>query len=113
MNETQQEDWLDRQLRDAAPYIDDAGFTAQVVAKLPAPRQKQVSLRGTILVLITLLGCALAYVLSDGGSFIVANIARLATLPLLWLLALAFAIGILTAAGGLVAALSKSRELQS
>jgi len=113
MNETQQEDWLDRQLRDAALYIDDAGFTVQVVAKLPAPRQKQVSLRGTILVLITLLGCVLAYVLSDGGSFVMANIARLATLPLLWLLVLAFAIGILTAAGGLVAALSKSRELQS
>jgi hypothetical protein len=113
MNETQQEDWLDKQLRDAALYIDDAGFTVQVVAKLPAPRQKQVSLRGTILVLITLLGCVLAYVLSDGGSFVMANIARLATLPLLWLLALAFAIGILTAAGGLVAALSKSRELQS
>src|ERR1700730_2226090 len=113
MNETQQEDWLDKQLRDAALYIDDAGFTVQVVAKLPAPRQKQVSLRGTILVLITLLGCVLAYVLSDGGSFVMANIARLATLPLLWLLALAFGIGILTAAGGLVAALSKSRELQS
>jgi hypothetical protein len=113
MNETQQEDWLDKQLRDGALYIDDAGFTVQVVAKLPAPRQKQVSLRGTILVLITLLGCVLAYVLSDGGSFVMANIARLATLPLLWLLALAFAIGILTAAGGLVAALSKSRELQS
>lgn len=113
MNETQQEDWLDRQLREAAPYIDDAGFTSGVLAKLPAPRQKPVSLRGTILVGITLLGCVLAYVLSNGGSFIVTNVTRLTTLPLLWLLAFAFGSGILITAGGLVAALSKSRDLRS
>src|SRR5437867_5319059 len=34
--------WLDQQLRDAAPYIDDDGFTARVLQKLPAPgRQRQ------------------------------------------------------------------------
>ena len=27
---------LDRQLREAAPYIDDDGFTAHVMARLPA-----------------------------------------------------------------------------
>jgi hypothetical protein len=56
---------------------------------------------------------ALAYVLSDGGRFLVVAMARLATLPTLWLLALAFGIGILAMAGGLVAAVSKTRELQS
>ena len=113
MNETQQEDWLDRQLREAAPYIDDAGFTVAVIAKLPAPRQKRVSLRGTILVGITLVGCVLAYNLSNGGSFIITSIGRVVTLPVLWLLAFAFASGILITAGGLVAAISKSREPQS
>jgi len=29
------DDTLDRQLREAAPYIDDEGFTARVMAKLP------------------------------------------------------------------------------
>jgi hypothetical protein len=113
MNETQQEESLDRQLREAAPYIDDAGFTVAVIAKLPAPRQKRVSLRGTILVGITMLGCALAYILSNGGSFIITSIGRVTTLPVLWLLAFAFASGILITAGGLVAAISKSREPQS
>ena len=113
MSETQQEDWLDRQLRECAPYVDDAGFTAAVIAKLPAPRQKRVSLRGTILVGITLVGCVLAYILSNGGSFIITSIGRVMTLPVLWLLALAFASGILITAGGLVAAISKSREPQS
>ena len=36
MDEKLQEDWLDARLRDEAPYIDDAGFTARVVQKLPA-----------------------------------------------------------------------------
>ncbi len=38
MNEIKQEDWLDRQLREAAPYIDDEGFTARVLQQLPPPR---------------------------------------------------------------------------
>ena len=38
MNEVKEEDWLDRQLREAAPYIDDKGFTARVLQQLPAPR---------------------------------------------------------------------------
>ena len=36
MDEQLQEDWLDRRLREEMPYIDDAGFTARVVQKLPA-----------------------------------------------------------------------------
>jgi hypothetical protein len=113
MNETQQEDWLDRQLRECAPYIDDAGFTARVLVKLPPPAQKRVSLRAVIILGLTILGCVLAYVLSDGGRFITVNVIRLTTLPTLWLLALAIASGRLVSAGGMVAAISKSRELQS
>jgi hypothetical protein len=113
MDEINQEDSLDRQLREAAPYIDDDGFTARVVAKLPAPRRKQLSLRSGILVGITLLACVLAYVLSDGGRFLTVNIFRLASLPTLWLFAVAFGCGLLVTAAGLIAAISKSRELQS
>jgi len=113
MDEINQEDPLDRQLREAAPYIDDEGFTVRVMAKLPAPRHQQLSLRSVILVGITLLGCALAYVLSDGGRFLTVNIFRLASLPTLWLFAIAFGCGLLVTTVGFIAAISKSRDFQS
>ena len=110
MNEISQEDPVDRQLRDAAPYIDDDGFTARVLQQLPAPRR---SLRGAILLGITLLASVLAYVISDGGRFLVVAMARLATLPAFWLFALAFCSGILVMIAGVIAATAKASELQS
>ncbi len=113
MNELKQDDWLDRQLREAALYIDDEGFTARVLQQLPAPRRAaRRSLRGAILLGITLLASALAYVLSDGGRFLVVGVTRLTALPTLWLFALAFASGLLVMAGGIIAAVSKTSELR-
>ena len=112
MDEKSREDWLDRQLREAAPYIDDDGFTARVLQKLPVARPRRQSLRSAILLGITLLGSALAYTLSDGGRFIAVEMERLAVLPSLWLIALALASGLLVMAGGLIAAISKTRQLQ-
>jgi hypothetical protein len=108
MDDMNREDWLDRQLRDAAPYIDDDGFTAGVLARLPAPRPTRQSLRTIILIGITLLASALAYVISGGGRFITVEIIRLATLPVLWIVALAFGTGLLMMAGGVVAAVAKT-----
>ena len=34
MDEQLQEDWLETRLREETPYIDEAGFTAQVVQKI-------------------------------------------------------------------------------
>jgi hypothetical protein len=113
MDETTQEDWLDRQLREAAPYIDDDGFTARVLQQLPAPNRSRRSMRGVILLGITVLASAIAYILSDGGRFISDDLMRLAAWPMQWLLLLALASGILVTAIGSVAAISKSRELQS
>jgi hypothetical protein len=110
MSETKQEDWLDRQLREAAPYIDDAGFTSRVLQQLAPPRR---SLRGAILLTITLLATILTYLLSDGGRFLVVAATRLTTLPTLWLFVLALGSGILAMAGGVIAAISKAKELQS
>ncbi len=104
---------LDRQLLEAAPYIDDDGFTAGVLGKLPAPRRQSQSLRAIILVGITLLGSALAFVLSDPGQLVRTNVDRLAGLPLLWVLGLALACGVLVTAGGCAAAISKMRGAQS
>jgi type IV secretory pathway TrbL component len=113
MNEVKEEDWLDRQLREAAPYIDDKGFTARVLQQLSAPRYSRRSFRGAILLAMALLASVLAYLLSDGGRFLVVAATRLTTLPTLWLFVLALGSGILVMAGGVIAALSKTRELQS
>lgn len=112
MDEVNQKDLLDRQLREAAPYIDDAGFTARVLHALPPPRPRRESFRAIILFGITLLGSALAYVLSDGGRFIAVTVERAAILPLLWIFALALGIGLLMTGLGLAAAVSKIRESQ-
>ena len=113
MDEKNQEDCLDRQLREAAPYIDDNGFTTRVLQRLPVARPQRQSLRAVILIGITVLGCALAYVLSDGGRFLALEMSRLTALPTLWLLALAAGSGVIVMTGGVVAAMSKIRGLQS
>jgi hypothetical protein len=113
MEEIDQENWLDRQLRDAAPYIEDGGFTARVLQQLPAPQQRGQSLRPVILIGMSLLASALAYVLSDGGRFVVVGMTRLTVLPSLWIFLLALGTGILVTTGGLLAAVSKTSEVQS
>jgi hypothetical protein len=113
MNEISQEDPVDRRLRDAAAYIDDDGFTARVLQQLPVPRHARRSLRGAFLLGITLLASVLAYVISDGGRFLVVAMARLATWPAFWLFALAFCSGILVMIVGVIAATAKASELQS
>jgi hypothetical protein len=113
MEAMNQEDSLDRQLREAAPYIEDDGFTARVLQQLPAPRQRGRSARPVILIGMSLLASAVAYVLSDGGRFVVVGITRLTVLPSLWIFLLALGAGILVMTGGLVAAMSKTSELRS
>lgn len=113
MDEVNQEDALDRQLREAAPYIDDKGFTARVLQKLPAQRRGRDSLRAVILLGITLLASALAYVVSDGGRFVSVSVERLSILPMIWIFALALASGVVMTGAGLVAALSNSRNHRS
>lgn len=110
MNEPKQEDALDRQLREAAPYIDDNGFTVRILSKLPARRQQRFSVRAVLLPGITLLGCILAYVLSDGGRFVGVNLARMAALPTLWLVAITLGSGILVMTGGIFAAFATARQ---
>ena len=104
------DDELDRQLREAVPYIDDAGFTSRVMQCLPAATPATAKLRGTILITMTALACALAYLLSGRGGFVNQFVARVSELPFTWLLALTFAAGIVVGGLGLTAALFKARE---
>jgi|ERR1043166_5980135 hypothetical protein len=108
MNEIEQDDLLDRQLREAAPYIDDAGFTARVLQKLPQKRSHRESQRAFIMIGMAVFASLLAYFLSDGGRFVAVAVERLAVLPMLWVFALALATGILVTAGGLAAALNRN-----
>lgn len=107
MDENLQEDWLDAKLRDEAAYIDDAGFTAHVVRKLPARRVRH-SLRAVILLGLTVVASAIAYLLSGGGWFIAEGVTRFALLPLpvIWLSAAGATI--LVMVGGVAAVLSKT-----
>ena len=76
MEQVNQEDWLDKELREATPYIDDAGFTARVLQQLPPPRRSRDLLRAAILLGMTLLASVLAYVVSGGGRFVSVTIER-------------------------------------
>jgi hypothetical protein len=113
MDKMDQEDWMDRQLREAAPYIDDEGFTARVLQQLPPLRRGRDWLRAVILLGMTLLASALAYVVSDGGRFVSVALERLAALPALWVFALALASGLAVTALGAAAAISRSKTLET
>jgi hypothetical protein len=107
MNENLQEDLLDVRLRDEAAYIDDGGFTARIVQKLPT-RPVRHWLRAVILLGVTLVASAVAYLLSGGGWFIAEGVTRIALLPLpvIWLCAAGATVVVM--AGGLAAVLSKT-----
>jgi hypothetical protein len=112
MNEMTEEDALDRQLREAAPYIDDDGFTARVVAKLPAVRRQRRSTRGIILIGITALGSAIAYTLSGGGRFVNEGVMRLSGFPIWLLLVFAFGCGLIIGAGAVIWAIRRTPEVR-
>lgn len=113
MDEVNTEDWLDRQLREAKPYIDDNGFAARVMKQLPAPRAQRRSLRAVILLGSTILASGLSFFLSGDARFIVVNLEKMATLPMLWIFTLALSCGLLVTGAGLVAALSRTRDVQT
>jgi hypothetical protein len=113
MEQVNQEDWLDRELREAAPYIDDEGFTARVLQQLPAPRRAHDLLRAAILLGMTFVASVLAYVVSGGGRFVSVTFERLAALPALWVFVLALVSGLMIAAVGAAAAISQGRASQT
>jgi hypothetical protein len=109
MDEQLQEDWLDKRLREEMPYIDDMGFTAHVVQKLPAPGSRY-SFRAAILVCVTILASIVTYVASDGGRFLVVAAYRLAAMPLLFVSLVAVCCSLVMTAVAASAAWSKMRE---
>ncbi len=109
MDEQFQEDWLERRLREETPYIDDAGFTARVVQKLPAPGRRRF-FRGWILINFTLLASIVTYFASDGGRFLIVAAYRFAAMPLLFISLVAICGTLLATGVAASAALSTARE---
>ena len=106
------DDTLNRQLREAAPYIDDEGFTARVMAKLPAARREPRWLRAMILLGVTILGSGVAYLLSGGGRFVREGVVQLSNFPIWLLLVFAFGCGLLVGAFGVIFAIRKTPEVR-
>ena len=109
MDEQLKEDWLERRLREEMPYIDDAGFTARVVQKLPAPSSRH-SLRALILLSITLLASVVTYLASDGGRFLIVAAYRFASMPLIFISLVAICATLIATAVGASAALAQARD---
>jgi hypothetical protein len=109
VNEQLQEDWLDLRLREQAGYIDDDGFTARVVQQLPQRGQSR-SLRGVILLGVTLLGCILAYLVSGRGTFLVHAAEFLVALPIVTVCGIAGVCALFVTVVGASAAASKARS---
>ena len=109
MDEQLQEDWLDARFREEAPYIDDAGFTAQVVRKLPPRRAAQSSFRGAFLLAVTTLACVVTYFVSGGGRFLISAVNDLAAMPLWILYVVAIFCGVVATAGAAGAAYFQAR----
>ncbi|CAN5462927.1 hypothetical protein BH18VER1_BH18VER1_17340 [soil metagenome] len=112
VDEQLQEDWLDAQLRDEAPYIDDAGFTANVVQQLPTGRRQSRFARAVILLGVTLLACVAAYVLSGRGQFLGDAATFLVAMPFATVCGIGALCAIAVMGVSAYAAMSKSRELR-
>lgn len=105
-------DELDRQLRDAAPYIDDGGFTRRVLATLPARRVRRQPVRAAILLGASLIASMVAYIFSGGGRFVSQGMIQMGQLGFLGLIYVAAGVGVLAMGIGIFAAVSRSRDLQ-
>jgi hypothetical protein len=103
---------LDRQLREAAPYIDDEGFTARVMARLPAAQREPRWLRAMVLLGLAILGSGVAYLLSGGGRFVREGVIQLSNFPIWLLLVFAFGCGLVVGAFAVIFAIRKTPEVR-
>jgi hypothetical protein len=104
---------LDRQLREAAAYIDDDGFTARVMTRLPVARPEPQWLRAMIVIGLALLGCGVAYMLSGGNRFVREGVIQLADFPIWLLLVFAFGCGLVVGAFAVIFAIRKTPEVRN
>jgi hypothetical protein len=112
MNQMIDDETLDRQLREVTPYIDDNGFTARVIAKLPTARREPWPLRTIILMAVTALGSAIAYLLSGRGQFVTEGVMQLSGFPIWLLIVFVFGCGLLVGACAVIFVIRKTPEVR-
>ena len=103
---------LDRQLREAVPYVDDDGFTVRVMANVPAAPREPRWLRAMVLVGLALLGSGVAYLLSGGGRVVREGMIQMADFPIWLLLVFAFGCGLVVGAFAVIFAIRKTPEVR-
>src|SRR5262249_34749511 len=103
---------LDRQLREAGPYINDDGFTARVMARLPAAPRGPPWLRAMVLGGLALLGSGVAVLLSGGGRFVSEGMIQMTDFPMWLLLVFAFGCGLVVGAFAVIFAIRKTPEVR-
>ena len=103
---------LDRQLREAVAYINDDGFTARVIASLPAARREPQWLRALIVLGLALLGTGVAYIIG-GGHVVREGIIEFANFPIWLLLVFAFGCGLVVGAFAVIFAIRKTPEVRN
>jgi hypothetical protein len=102
---------LDRQLREAVPYINDDGFTARVMARIPPARHEPQWLRTLIVLGLALVGAGVAYVVG-GGHVVREGIVEFANFPIWLLLVFAFGCGLIVGAFAVIFAIRKTPEVR-
>src|SRR5262249_43598977 len=102
---------LDRKLREAVPYINDDGFTARVIASLPAVRREPQWLRALIVLGLALLGTGVAYVIS-GGHVVREAIIQFTNIPIWLLRVFAFVYSLVVGAFAVIFAIRKTPEVR-
>jgi hypothetical protein len=112
MNGMIDDETLDRQLREAVPYIDDDGFTARVMVSLPAATRQSRWLRAMVLLGLALLGSGVAYLLSSGGRVVREGMIQMADFPIWLLLVFAFGCGLVVGAFAVVVAIRKTPDVR-
>jgi hypothetical protein len=110
MNPMIDDETLDRQLREALPYVDDDGFTARVMANVPAAPREPRWLRAMVLLGLALLGSGVAYLLSGGGRVVREGVIQMADFPIWLLLVFAFGCGLVVGAFAVIFAIRKTPE---
>src|SRR4029077_7933448 len=112
MNPMIDDETLDRQLREASRYVDDDGFTARVMARLPAAPREPRWLRAMIVLGLALLGSGVAYVLSGGARVVREGVIQMADFPIWLLLVFVFGCGLGARASAEVSAIRKTPEVR-
>ena len=103
-------DWLDQRLREEASYIDDDGFTARVMSRLPARGRPPQALRASILLLVSAFATAIAYHLTDSGRFVWVALAYLEMVPFWAVLGAILFIGLVISGYALTNAMANERK---